>query len=429
MRRLRSTTIVVLTLTALLAFGLTLAGCGGTTTTTQAATTTTAATASSTTAPSATTTAAATGTTGAVAVSQWDLPFLVFLSGPYGGYGEQMQWAVTQGMNEINAAGGIAGKPVNVTFRDTALDPAKASAEMAKAIDAGSLTIMGPVAATEAEAAMPLAVNAGMFCLATGAGTDIQAKFAPWMVSIFSRMDLEVQPVVTAWAEKNPGMKKVAQFIWTQDPTWVGIAGYHTDTLKKLGITVTDIPIETGVDMSSFVVKAMADNPDGYIIVTNPPDAAKIAIELDKRGLKDHGKVMFFGTDDDPALFSTGGATIDGMYLYSNINQDSTEPRWQNLKKLYKEKTGIDRAGISVECFYDTLYLYKMGIEASGVTGDPAKLKEERLVLRDWFQNVKGFQSLMGPMDFVNGFAIRPVYLLQIKNGSTETVGTYTPVG
>lgn len=123
MRRSRSSTTGILIVTVLLVLGLALAGCGGTTTT-QAPTTTTAA-ASTTTAPGTTATTGATTTTGAVAVSQWDLPFLVFLSGPYGGYGEQMQWAVTQGMNEINAAGGIAGKPVNVTFRDTALDPAE----------------------------------------------------------------------------------------------------------------------------------------------------------------------------------------------------------------------------------------------------------------------------------------------------------------
>ena len=91
-----------------------------------------------------------------VKVTQWDIPFLVFLSGPYGGFGEQMKWSVEQAVVAMNDAGGIAGKPVNVTYNDTGLDPAKASAEMSKVVG-DSLTIMGPVAAVEAKAAMPRA--------------------------------------------------------------------------------------------------------------------------------------------------------------------------------------------------------------------------------------------------------------------------------
>src|SRR5438045_7338388 len=43
------------------------------------------------------------------------------LSGPLGGYGEFMRKGAVLGMEEINAAGGIGGSPIELNFRDEEL--------------------------------------------------------------------------------------------------------------------------------------------------------------------------------------------------------------------------------------------------------------------------------------------------------------------
>src|SRR6202171_3572017 len=43
------------------------------------------------------------------------------LSGPLGGYGEFMRKGATLAMEEINAAGGIGGSPIELNFRDEGL--------------------------------------------------------------------------------------------------------------------------------------------------------------------------------------------------------------------------------------------------------------------------------------------------------------------
>jgi branched-chain amino acid transport system substrate-binding protein len=397
-------------------------GCGGTTTTTAGPTTTKAPATTATTAAPASSTTATTG--GAVVVKEWDIPFLVFLSGAYGGFGAQMKWSVEQAVTEINAAGGIAGKPVVVTYQDTALDPAKASAEMSKAVG-NRLTILGPVAATEAKAAMPMAMQNGMFSFAVATGTDITKEFAPWLISFFPTAEQQVPPLVDAWVKLNPGIKSVAQFTWPLDPTWMGFAKVHSDTLQKAGIKTTDIEVQAGVDMGAVVVKAMAGNPDAYIITVGPVEAAKIVQELDKRGVTDHSKILIFQTADDPALYDTGGATLNGAYIYNPLDQHGSSPRWQSLLKRYQDQYKIQRGGMALIFFYDALYLVKQAIEATGATGDPAKLKEERLKIRDYVQNVKAFDSVTGAWDIVDGYAYRPTYLFQIKDGDTVNVGTF----
>ena len=75
-------------------------------------------------------------------VKEWRIPSLLFLTGPFAGVGEQIKWATDQAAAEINAAGGVAGKPLVIEWHDTGLDPAKGAAEMSKVVN--SLTDIWP---------------------------------------------------------------------------------------------------------------------------------------------------------------------------------------------------------------------------------------------------------------------------------------------
>ena len=79
-----------------------------------------------------------------VVVNEWRIPFLNCLTGPIAAIGEFLQWGANYAANEINAAGGIAGKPVRVIPVDTGNDPQKGSVEMARIVK-DSLVAMGPV--------------------------------------------------------------------------------------------------------------------------------------------------------------------------------------------------------------------------------------------------------------------------------------------
>jgi hypothetical protein len=66
----------------------------------------------------------------------------------------------------------------------------------------------------------------------------------------------------------------------------------------------------------------------------------------------------------------------------------------------------------------------------NGVSGDPAKLVEERQKITDWWQNVKAFEGATGTWDLVNGYCKTPLFLEQITDGVARTyklIGTYPP--
>ena len=58
-----------------------------------------------------------------VVAKEWDIPFLNCLTGPIAAYGELFQWSADRAASEINAAGGIKGKPVKLVGVATGSDP------------------------------------------------------------------------------------------------------------------------------------------------------------------------------------------------------------------------------------------------------------------------------------------------------------------
>ncbi|HTE75930.1 MAG TPA: hypothetical protein VK653_04220 [Xanthobacteraceae bacterium] len=63
------------------------------------------------------------------------------------------------------------------------------------------------------------------------------------------------------------------------------------------------------------------------------------------------------------------------------------------------------------------------------VTGDPAKLVDERTAIRDALRAMSDYPALEGPISFgKNGDALKPVYIIEMKGGSWNLIATH-PAG
>jgi ABC-type branched-subunit amino acid transport system substrate-binding protein len=362
-------------------------------------------------------------------VKEWKIPFLIFLTGPFSGFGKQIKWGVDEAAKEINEAGGIAGRPLVIEYHDTGMDPAKAAAEMSKVVE-DSLLIFGPVGAPNAKGALPLVVREKAFAMAVTVGTDVNLEFHPYTVHFSDKRNKIAPPSLKGWLKRNPNMKKVVQFLFAIDPTFHYISVVQAEVMKAQGIEVLPtVELGEGVDLSSVVVKAMAKNPDGFSIVTLPIDAAKILKELDKRGIKDKSTVLIPNMTDDPALYEVGKGFLEGLYISQLVNSLSDSPEWQALYGKYmKAFPEFKDPTFGMPANYDMVYMAKAAIEETGVTGDPAKLAEERDKLREYCRNIKGFPGVQYTFDMVDGIAKTPTFLFQVKNNKKKLVETFPPM-
>jgi branched-chain amino acid transport system substrate-binding protein len=133
--------------------------------------------------------------------------------------------------------------------------------------------------------------------------------------------------------------------------------------------------------------------------------------------------ILLFSSADDAALYTTGGASLNGAVIYNFVNVDASNPRWDAFKEAYAaDHNGMQPPSLSTN-YYDAVYMIKEAIEKSGVTGDPKKLKEERKKIAEYMADVKGFQGLLFNWDMSGGVPTnKPTYLFEIQDGKKKLV-------
>ena len=89
--------------------------------------------------------------------------------------------------SEVNAAGGILGRPIVLKFYDNQSNPAAARAQMQRAIDDDPYVIMGPTFSGAAKASMALAKQAGIPQFTGGIAPDLTQSGDPYIFRTYAQ--------------------------------------------------------------------------------------------------------------------------------------------------------------------------------------------------------------------------------------------------
>ena len=350
-------------------------------------------------------------------VNEWVFPSSNIITGVSAYHGMLNEFGADMAIEEINKAGGIRGKPVRVRWYDEGTqDSARAVAAMSSMLDTDPLLVMGPCSDVSVRAAVPLAVEEGVYSMCTLAGYPMAREFAPDTLSFVANDRDQARAAVYKWVEIVPGMKKVVHFTAPQSGTWMSIADAENSALHDHDIETVDIavPYET-VNYGPIAVRALGENPGGMIFTSHPEGIAKIIVELHKRGWTDNSKFLLSQAAPVPELWEIGKGYLDGSYVWMWYDPNSTNPRWQKLSKRHEETFGSPASFMMVWKGYDELYLIKKCFEDLKITGNPSKLKEERVAIKNYMNNCS-FDSIFGHVEVVDGVRLNPTLLFTIEN-------------
>lgn len=353
----------------------------------------------------------------------WEIDFLNSLTGPIASIGNYMSWSAQRAADEINAAGGVAGRPLKVVEHDTGDSPEKAINQLAKIID-HALVVLGPVPEVCIQAALPMAVEKGLFCMPASTSYEVTVNYFPWTISWFPPTEQVLPGVTRTWAGLNKSLQRVVQFTEKQ-AVWPQMAEFHTVGLKQAGVKeVIEVEVpRDAVIFDSLIVKALSLKPDGFIITCSPEKAAKIVITLHKQRWEDFSKILIFSSADDTSLYTTGGQFLNGCYIYNYIDPNSQNSRWVSFREDYKnEHKGLEPSSLST-IYYDCVYMIKEAIENCSITGNKAFLEEERIKIRDYCRNVKSFHGIQQTWDMIDGVpSTKGAFLFVIKDNIKEFI-------
>ena len=349
---------------------------------------------------------------------------IVVTAGPLKGPGESTLVAVDIAVDEINAAGGINGKPIELIRFDTGSDPKQASVGTRKlAQDDGVLAIVGPFSSGESSVAFNDAERLKILMMPTSASAPgiTEGKKYAWRLT----EDERKQFGRLLKSIKAKGIKSdTAAIVYISEEVVSNSAGtkLYPVLLQEAGIKLVADPIAVqykSFDMSAQAAQVLQTNPDLVAIAALPESASKVIKELRRQGYK--GRIIGSQIFADPNVVELFGPEGEGTLLVAGFWKGHNEASQKFNDKFVEQtaKRGIHKLGAhhSDAQAYDTVYLLKQVMEKAGTTGDPAKLEEEREALVGGMEGVT-FSGVLGEnICFVGHDAELPGYIIEIKDG------------
>jgi branched-chain amino acid transport system substrate-binding protein len=348
---------------------------------------------------------------------------IVVTAGPLKGPGEPSVAAVDLAVEQINGSGGINGKKIELFRFDTGSDPKQASIGARKLMqDDKVLAVVGPFSSGESAVAINDAERLKVLMMPTSAsapGLTDGRKYA-WRLSEdehkqFSRLLKSI---------KAKGVKAdTAEVVYISDEVISNNAGtkLYPPLLANANIKHGE-PIAVqykSFDMSAQAARILASNPDLVAVAALPESASKVIKELRRQGYK--GRIVGSQLFADPNVVELFGPEGNGTLLVAGFWKGHTAASQSFNDRLVAElkKRGIHRLGahhVDAQAF-DTVFLLKQVMEQVGVTGDPAKLPQEREAIVAAMHGVR-FSGVLGDnICFAGNDAELPGYIIEIKDG------------
>lgn len=348
---------------------------------------------------------------------------IVVTAGPLKGPGEPTIAAVDIAVEEINAAGGINGKQIELIRFDTGSDPKQASVGTRKlAQDDGVLAIIGPFSSGEASVAFNDAERLKVLMMPSSASAPglTEGKTYGWRLT----EDERKQFGRLLKSIKAKGVKAdTAEIIYISEEVVSNSAGtkLYPALLDEAGIKHGE-PIAVqykSFDMSAQAAQILQSNPDLVAIAALPESASKVIKELRRQGYK--GRIIGSQIFADPNVVELFGPEGDGTLLVAGFWKGRTAQSQSFNDRFVAETTkrGIHKLGAhhSDAQAYDSFFLLKQVMEKAGTTGDPAKLEEERQAIVAALEGIK-FSGVLGDdICFAGHDAELPGYIIEIKGG------------
>src|SRR6266403_478331 len=321
--------------------------------------------------------------------------------------------------DEINAAGGIGGLPVELVAADDRGDP-KESVTLTRRLAQTDRVLMihGSISSSSAGVMFPLSQSLKVPIITpTAAAPGLTDKFRPWAYTMNPGAARALGTGLAALRKQNPGVKKAVILYNSADAISKAEGeGVMPGTLKQANVELVDsITFQTGdLDFSAQVTRALGKQPDMLFLGSASREAALIAKEARRQGYKGpfHGGVA----TATPDLIALGGDAVEGWYTTTYAWNERPIPRVQTFVKKFLERSGGKRPNSSALAMYDQLFIAKTCVETAAVTNKPDDLESDRDKLAKCWAGLKGYDGAIGAITMNEvGVNVGQIWALTVK--------------
>lgn len=332
------------------------------------------------------------------------------LSGPTFNFGESAKNGVLMAADEINLAGGINGRKIDVEIEDDQGKPALAAASINKLVQEGKvIAVIAGGTSNNSRAAAPEAQVARVPLIATSS-TDPQITQVGDYIFRTCFIDAFQGEVMARFAANTLKAKKAGILLDFNSSYSRGLSDFFELSFTRLGGQVVSKQLYTAGDRDyrGQLNTLRAAAPDVIFIPGYYEDVALMAKQARQLGITQ----ALLGADgwDAPELWERGGDALNGSYISSHYSAEDQLPQVQKFVKDYKQHYGNLQPDAHAALGYDSLRVLAEAIQRAGTTDGPK--------LRDALAQTKGFPGVTGLITMNNERnAIKPAVVLKLQDG------------
>lgn len=350
------------------------------------------------------------------------------LTGPVGAQGVYQKQGVELAVEEINAAGGIKGKTVQVVFEDTQGKKENIPTIVRKLIEKdGAVSLVGEVISSNSIAAGPVVKQLKVPAIAPHSTNpavtkdpEDPSKANPYYFRVIFT-DPEQGSALATFAYKELGKTKAAIIFNISQDYNKGLAEFIDKKFKALGGTVaaTETYRDGDQDFKTQLTKIKASGAEVIFTPNGYTESGLIVRQAKELGID----VPVIGPNalTVPKFIEIAGAASEGVYISSLFAPDDPDAKAQAFAQKYRTKYNENPNSNSVAA-YEAVMLLAEGMKKAS--------KLDPVAIRDAMENLGNVDLPTGTFAFDNKTHNpqgRNLIFLQVQQGKFKFVSRVKP--
>jgi branched-chain amino acid transport system substrate-binding protein len=341
------------------------------------------------------------------------------ITGKEASLGQSSNNGTMMAIDDLNAAGGVLGRPLLLVTEDTQSKPGETATVVKKLISRDKvIALLGEVASSRSLEAAPIA-QAAKIPMISPASTNPKVTETGAYIFRTCFIDPFQGPVMARFARERLKAKRVALVVSNSSAYSIGLAKFFREAFVANGGTIV-LEQKYSEGDKDFKAQLTAIKAAGVDAVFNPGYYNEGALIV--RQARDLGLTLpIFGADswEAEALIELGGKAVEGAYLCSHYSPEDPSPRVQKFVAAYKQRFG-STPDSNASLGYDSVLVLVDAIRRAGTT--------ERGALREAIATTRDFMAVTGKITIDSERnASKNAVIVQVRNGKFEFVQSLTP--
>lgn len=295
------------------------------------------------------------------------------LTGAYANYGLSEKNGAELAVKEINEAGGIAGKQIELSYQDSQGESESAVNAYGKLMDWGMEVSLGCVLSGENASVVAAARDDDVLLITPSGSADkcIDGNDKAFRVCFYD----SYQGAAAAQYIKDNNMVDTVGILYQSDNDYsVGLYNAFVAKCSELGITIAETQTFTSSTNTDFSTQVSALVSSGVKLVFIPLYAEEASTFLTQAHGKFADDVYFFGADGLDGILGKvkqDTSLANNVLMLTPFAADNPAENVQSFVKKYQEAYGATPDQFAADA-YDAIYAIKAAVEKAGSTSGAA---------------------------------------------------------